>query len=150
MEKLQTWLNNWSVTSHHAPPDMHAQYDNFVKRSASKKADFKKPGKDGMNIFRAVMITGPPGIGKTTSAHLCAKLAGYTPIEFNASDARSKKLIEVIKYRSAPEAILFICSLFCRIASTLRTSPSTVGWRVIMWVSCTFIRNRILRRVALP
>lgn len=48
-----------------------------------------------MNTSRAVIITGPPGIGKTTSAHLVAKLAGYTPIELNASDARSKKLIEV-------------------------------------------------------
>ena len=47
-----------------------------------------------MNVFRAVMITGPPGIGKTTSAHLCAKLAGFTPVELNASDARSKKLVE--------------------------------------------------------
>lgn len=48
-----------------------------------------------MNVFRAVLISGPPGIGKTTSAHLCAKLAGLTPIELNASDARSKKLVEV-------------------------------------------------------
>ncbi|KAG6878672.1 hypothetical protein C0992_007686 [Termitomyces sp. T32_za158] len=40
------------------------------------------------------MITGSPGIGKTTSAHLCAQLEGYTPIELNASDARSKKLVE--------------------------------------------------------
>jgi replication factor C subunit 1 len=59
------------------------------------KNSFKKPGKDGMNIFRAVLISGPPGIGKTTSAHLCAKLEGFTPIELNASDARSKKLVEV-------------------------------------------------------
>ena len=64
-------------------------------RSGSLKANFKKPGKNGMNNFRGVMITGPPGIGKTTSAHLCAKLAGFTPIELNASDARSKKLVEV-------------------------------------------------------
>jgi replication factor C subunit 1 len=48
-----------------------------------------------MNIFRAVLITGSPGIGKTTSAHLVAKLEGFTPIELNASDARSKKLVEV-------------------------------------------------------
>lgn len=64
-------------------------------RSGSLKANFKKPGKNGMNNFRGVMITGPPGIGKTSSAHLCAKLAGFTPIELNASDARSKKLVEV-------------------------------------------------------
>ncbi|KAI0717599.1 DNA replication factor C, large subunit [Cerioporus squamosus] len=73
IEKLQTWLSSWD---------------------SSLKSGFKKPGKDGMNVFRAVMITGPPGIGKTTSAHLCAKLAGFTPIELNASDARSKKLVE--------------------------------------------------------
>ena len=74
IEKLQGWLNAWS---------------------ASLRSEFKKPGKDGMNVFRAVMITGPPGIGKTTSAHLCARLAGFTPVELNASDARSKKLVEV-------------------------------------------------------
>ncbi|KAI0285111.1 DNA replication factor C large subunit [Russula aff. rugulosa BPL654] len=73
VEKLQQWLSDWS---------------------GSLKANFKKPGKNGMNNFRGVMITGPPGIGKTTSAHLCAKLAGFTPIELNASDARSKKLVE--------------------------------------------------------
>ncbi|KZT74614.1 DNA replication factor C, large subunit, partial [Daedalea quercina L-15889] len=74
VEKLQRWLHDWS---------------------SSLKSGFKKPGKDGMNVFRAVLITGSPGIGKTTSAHLCAKLEGFTPIELNASDARSKKLVEV-------------------------------------------------------
>lgn len=47
-----------------------------------------------MNVFRAVLLSGPPGIGKTTSAHLCAQLEGYTPVEMNASDTRSKKLVE--------------------------------------------------------
>ncbi|KAJ7094053.1 replication factor RFC1 C terminal domain-containing protein [Mycena belliarum] len=73
IELLQQWLRDWP---------------------ASLSAGFKKPGKSGMNIFRAVLITGPPGIGKTTSAHLVARLAGYTPVELNASDARSKKLVE--------------------------------------------------------
>lgn len=70
-------------------------YQSLCNRSSSLKSGFKKPGKNAMNTCRAVLITGPPGIGKTTSAHLCAKLEGFTPIELNASDARSKKLIEV-------------------------------------------------------
>ncbi|KAJ3984950.1 replication factor RFC1 C terminal domain-containing protein [Lentinula detonsa] len=73
VEKLELWLKDWPQ---------------------SYKASFKKPGKNGMNMYRAVLISGSPGIGKTTSAHLCAKLAGYTPIELNASDTRSKKLVE--------------------------------------------------------
>ncbi|EKM58972.1 uncharacterized protein PHACADRAFT_157248 [Phanerochaete carnosa HHB-10118-sp] len=73
IEKLQQWLNDWP---------------------SSLKSGFKKPGKNAMNTSRAVLITGPPGIGKTTAAHLCAKLAGFTPIELNASDARSKRLVE--------------------------------------------------------
>lgn len=64
-------------------------------RQKNYKSGFKKPGKDGMGIYRAILISGPPGIGKTTSAHLMAKEAGYNPIELNASDARSKKLVEV-------------------------------------------------------
>lgn len=64
-----------------------------------------------MNVYRAVMITGPPGIGKTTSAHLCAKLEGFTPIELNASDARSKKLVEVNRECSLT---LSLCSQMCR------------------------------------
>ncbi|KAF8624173.1 hypothetical protein AX15_006010 [Amanita polypyramis BW_CC] len=73
IEKLQQWLHDWPQ---------------------SLKCGFKKPGKNGANMSRAVLITGPPGMGKTTSAHLCAKLEGFTPIELNASDARSKKLVE--------------------------------------------------------
>ncbi|KAF8638476.1 hypothetical protein AX17_002187 [Amanita inopinata Kibby_2008] len=73
VEKLQQWLHDWP---------------------SSRKSGFKKPGKSGANVYRAVLITGPPGIGKTTSAHLCARLEGFTPIELNASDARSKKLVE--------------------------------------------------------
>jgi len=47
-----------------------------------------------MNSHRCVLISGPPGIGKTTSAHLVAKLLGYDVLELNASDTRSKKMLE--------------------------------------------------------
>ena len=39
---------------------------------------------------KAVLLSGPPGIGKTTMAQLVCKEAGYNWIELNASDVRSK------------------------------------------------------------
>ena len=43
---------------------------------------------------RAVLITGPPGIGKTTAAHLVAKLCKLSIVELNASTERSAKAIK--------------------------------------------------------
>ena len=60
----------------------------------NQRTKFKMPGADGSGTFKAVMIHGPPGIGKTTAAHLVAKLEGYDIVESNASDTRSKKLVE--------------------------------------------------------
>ncbi|KAK1987888.1 replication factor RFC1 C terminal domain-containing protein [Colletotrichum cereale] len=73
VEKIQAWLKNWQK---------------------AKKYDFQRRGADGMGGTRAIIISGPPGIGKTTAAHLAAKLAGFDVIESNASDTRSKKLVE--------------------------------------------------------
>ncbi|GAA5948383.1 hypothetical protein JCM3775_001641, partial [Rhodotorula graminis] len=73
VEKLQRWLEAWPK---------------------SLACNFKKPGPDAMNSHRCVLISGPPGIGKTTSAHLVAKLLGYDVLELNASDTRSKKMLE--------------------------------------------------------
>jgi len=73
VEKIQRWLKRWPYNRQH---------------------NFKLPGADGSGTFRAIIIHGPPGIGKTTAAHLAAKLEGYDVIESNASDTRSKKLVE--------------------------------------------------------
>ncbi|KYG49201.1 hypothetical protein M433DRAFT_59561 [Acidomyces richmondensis BFW] len=60
----------------------------------NQRTKFKMPGPDGSGTYRAVCIHGPPGIGKTTAAHLVARLEGYDVVESNASDTRSKKLVE--------------------------------------------------------
>ncbi|RAK74581.1 replication factor C subunit 1 [Aspergillus fijiensis CBS 313.89] len=73
VERLQNWLRDWHKNA---------------------KYNFKRPGKDGSGLYRAVIIHGPPGIGKTTAAHLVAKLENYDVVETNASDTRSKKLVE--------------------------------------------------------
>ncbi|RLV96067.1 Replication factor C subunit 1 [Spathaspora sp. JA1] len=69
--KLRHWLDNWF------------EY---------QKQGFTKNAKEGGNM-RAALISGPPGIGKTTSAHLIAKELGYDVLEKNASDVRSKSLL---------------------------------------------------------
>eukprot|EP00808_Paulinella_micropora_P013838 g23963.t1 len=45
---------------------------------------------------KALFIHGPPGIGKTTCAHLVARLCGFEVKEFNASDVRNKKELKDI------------------------------------------------------
>lgn len=69
VSRLQTWLSNWD---------------------SNYKLNFKSPGKDGNGIYRAAMLSGPPGIGKTTAAHLVANSLGFVVVEKNASDVRSK------------------------------------------------------------
>lgn len=39
--------------------------------------------------IKVCLISGPPGLGKTTLAHIISKHAGYNIIEMNASDDRS-------------------------------------------------------------
>ncbi|KAJ4327296.1 Chromosome transmission fidelity protein 18 [Fusarium piperis] len=43
---------------------------------------------------KILMLTGPPGLGKTTLAHVCARQAGYEAIEINASDDRSRDVVK--------------------------------------------------------
>lgn len=103
--KLTTWLSNWFEYAKH---------------------DFKDAGPDGMGTYRAVLISGPPGIGKTTAAHLVAKLLGFDVLEKNASDVRSKLLLNatvkqvldntlVVGYFSAPQTPSTNNKRFCLI-----------------------------------
>jgi replication factor C subunit 1 len=42
---------------------------------------------------RGAFVSGPPGIGKTTTVHLIVRACGYHVVEFNASDERSATAI---------------------------------------------------------
>ncbi|KAK2758378.1 hypothetical protein FQN54_004228 [Arachnomyces sp. PD_36] len=43
---------------------------------------------------KILLLPGPPGLGKTTLAHVCAKQAGYEVLEINASDERSRDVVK--------------------------------------------------------
>ncbi|CAG5928696.1 unnamed protein product [Menidia menidia] len=49
---------------------------------------FKRPK------YKVALLSGPPGLGKTTLAHIIAKHAGYNVVEINASDDRSTEVFQ--------------------------------------------------------
>jgi len=71
VRKLTEWLGRW----------------NSVHITKQRKIGFTKenPG------AKAALLSGPPGIGKSTTAALLAKKGGFEVLELNASDQRSKK-----------------------------------------------------------
>ncbi|KAH8318009.1 hypothetical protein KR074_000152, partial [Drosophila pseudoananassae] len=77
--KLMNWLSKW-----------------YVNHDGKKKPQRPNPWakNDDGSFFKAALLSGPPGIGKTTTATLVAKELGFDAVEFNASDTRSKRLLK--------------------------------------------------------
>ncbi len=55
---------------------------------------------------QAVILHGSPGIGKTSAAHALASDMGWPTIEFNASDTRTKDVIEQVAGEAAKSGTL--------------------------------------------
>jgi chromosome transmission fidelity protein 18 len=73
-------------------------WDNIVFQG-SVKTKPKKVFEDRDGGFerqhrKILLLTGPPGLGKTTLAHVCARQAGYEVLEINASDDRSRDVVK--------------------------------------------------------
>ena len=84
MKKLITWLRNWPKNNLH----------NNGKRPP-KPPPFMTHNDDG-SWAKAALLSGPPGVGKTTTAYLVAKELGLDVMELNASDTRSKKMLDSV------------------------------------------------------
>ena len=83
LKKLQNWLKGWD--KHHGI-------------AAIGKPPARPPpwgaSKDDGAWAKAALLSGPPGVGKTTTSYLVAKEMGYEIMETNASDTRSKKALD--------------------------------------------------------
>lgn len=80
------WLKSWDpiVFPHAARPKL------------SKKSKLAQEEQQGPKqpMRKVLLLTGPPGLGKTTLAHVCARQAGYEVQEINASDERSRDVVK--------------------------------------------------------
>lgn len=78
------WLKRWDTTVFGAShrPEPKVKKSNYVEKLE------EKPHR------KILLLTGPPGLGKTTLAHVCAKQAGYEVQEINASDERSGNVVK--------------------------------------------------------
>lgn len=79
-QKLFNWLGKWSS-------------NNDGKKVHQKPNVWNNRATDGA-YFKCALLSGPPGVGKTTTAQLVCKELGFDAVEFNASDTRSKKLLK--------------------------------------------------------
>ncbi|KAI0843076.1 hypothetical protein F5Y06DRAFT_256847 [Hypoxylon sp. FL0890] len=75
------------------------RWDPIVFPGAAKSRPIRRPGgkveaEEEKPHRKILMLTGPPGLGKTTLAHVCAKQAGYEVMEINASDDRSSNVVK--------------------------------------------------------
>lgn len=80
------WLKRWDPIVF---PGVTRSNPGIARRPGSKyQNDEEKPHR------KILLLTGPPGLGKTTLAHVCAKQAGYEVLEVNASDDRSRDVVK--------------------------------------------------------
>jgi hypothetical protein len=95
---------------------------------------------EGRPQQRVALLHGPPGLGKTTLAHIVARHAGYKVVEINASDDRSveafKKSLEsatqmqsVMSEDRRPNCLV-IDEIDGAPAPTIALLVSSVGWPV--------------------
>ena len=82
INKLIQWIDDWNSVV----------LEGKTKKIETKFHRGQRPTFENVNA-RACLITGDPGIGKTSSVRLIAKLKGYKTFETNASDQRNKNCV---------------------------------------------------------
>ncbi|XP_030588294.1 replication factor C subunit 1 [Archocentrus centrarchus] len=83
--KLLRWLQDW-----------HKNHSGGVRKPAVARFGKFGGGKDDGSGFKAALLSGPPGVGKTTTAALVCEELGFSYVEMNASCTRSKNSLKEV------------------------------------------------------
>eukprot|EP00850_Spirogloea_muscicola_P006172 SM000029S10467 [mRNA] locus=s29:313841:321290:+ [translate_table: standard] len=74
--------------------DTRAQESVPVVAESSQQLGSGEAAVKGGPIQKVILLCGPPGLGKTTLAHIVAEHCGYRVVEINASDDRSSSRVK--------------------------------------------------------
>ena len=88
--QVMSWLKEWDKCVFNKNT-ADSQYKR--KRDAEPYA-YRDPYNLGRPQERVLLVSGPPGLGKTTLAYVIAKHAGYRVFEVNASDDRTARTVD--------------------------------------------------------
>ncbi|XP_015252568.1 PREDICTED: replication factor C subunit 1 [Cyprinodon variegatus] len=83
--KLLRWLQNW-----------HKHHSGGTGKPAAPRYGKFGGGKDDGSGYKAALLSGPPGVGKTTTAALVCEELGFSYVEMNASCTRSKNSLKEV------------------------------------------------------
>lgn len=86
IEKLRSWLSSWAIA-------------------------LKNPKMKSTGLKKAALLSGSPGIGKSTAAILLAKELGFEIIVQNASDTRNKAAIDKFMGKIVGNSVLNLLAL---------------------------------------
>lgn len=91
--RILGWLRKWSFAVFKENLEIPPFQKTLIEKNSQQLRDepedlYHRPRK------RILLIHGPPGIGKTSVAHVVAKQAGYSVAEINASDERSGSMMK--------------------------------------------------------
>ncbi|XP_063895250.1 chromosome transmission fidelity protein 18 homolog [Helicoverpa armigera] len=147
---LLHWLHLWDkiVFKKEVKTKEPQQRTTFSKRAGQfqltnkwkgKKDDVPEMDEDGRPHHKVALLCGPPGVGKTTLAHLLARIAGYRPVELNASDERSTEA-----FRNALQSATLMRSVIdaekrpnCLILDEIDGAPLPTVELLVRWCTAT-------------
>uniref|UniRef100_A0A8C3LYM1 ATPase family AAA domain containing 5 n=1 Tax=Chrysolophus pictus TaxID=9089 RepID=A0A8C3LYM1_CHRPC len=97
IERLHSWLKEWKKRADwEEKRNQKGEKEDKEHQDSLDSLDFKDDKSDieeENNLCNTVLITGPPGVGKTAAVYACAQELGFKIFEVNASCQRSGRQI---------------------------------------------------------